>query len=131
VHPDQRLHIILVEDSRLMAMCWGIDCQDKHSLSIYSTPASLLADLPRLRADPQNIFILDLDFAGLDPMGGVELAQRLRVEQLHNTVFLYSGFTEGVSQSLLDSGLISGVFSKDLAPGEVINEIVKMQKQVG
>lgn len=118
-----RSNLILIEDSRLMQMCWRIECQEQIELQIFATPREFFESLSQTTVNPNSIFVVDVDFGGLDPMNGVELAESLRRLGLENKIHLYSGFSDVVSNGLLIDGTINGVHSKDLSPKELIRRI--------
>jgi FixJ family two-component response regulator len=118
---DHHRSFVLVDDSRLMAMCWKLEVKGRYALKAYATPREFLDSLQEM--DEKAVLLLDVDFAGLDPMNGVELAHELRARGITNPIYLYSGFSDLVAPSLLSDGIIHGIFSKDVSPKELLESL--------
>ncbi len=112
----QKTRIILVDDSRLVALSWKLQLADQVDLLVFRSPSELLESLKDLSINAQEIFVLDFDYGAQDSMNGIELAQALRARGLTSRLYLYTGFTEGISNDHIESGLITGLLPKEITP---------------
>jgi DNA-binding NarL/FixJ family response regulator len=116
----KEMDIVLVEDSRLVSLCWKLHLSGKAELSLFESPQELLGKWNQISIHEHTIFIFDLDFKGRDSLSGLDLAEALRARGHRNPIYLYSGFTESLPTDLLARNIVNGIWSKDLTPEECL-----------
>jgi len=108
--------VLVVEDERQVGAFvadllrhWGLEVE------VVGTPA---AALTRFEADPMAVDLVLTDQT-MPGMTGVELARRLTVLRPGLPIILYTGYGEGLSETMLQASGIRGVVKKPIDPREM------------